>query len=66
MTTTNETYVRQYHPEAFESWHQGNGAKIYADRVRFIALSETKLTSEEAWADAARRLQDKHGFFAKE
>ena len=55
---SDREYVLSIHPGSFESWHMGNGAKIYY-YVGFccVALSATFADSDAAWADAAARLR---------
>ena len=58
---TDQEYVLSRHPGAWATYFIGTseGWKIYADRVRFIALSGLFDMAADAWADAAKRLRER-------
>lgn len=60
VMTANEEFVRERHPRAYVLFNADNGKfRVYADRPENEPLSETFDHASEAWASAARMIQEK-------
>ena len=56
---TDKEIVLAIHPEAFVAPRKNDHWKIYRDRIAFVALSRSRATEAEAWADARQAIQER-------